>query len=159
MAELKFDPKKGIWAEEIETVEKLTRDFFGKREKNIVRLMPEEAMYLMLFRRFLLTDNKGNDIDFNTLASYFIKKEPRLFISYNAYRDWRDRGLVVRRYMSSMQGKHSKKNFKKYPSEKLKKIKIKATAYWYPDSMFSILDNEDDGKELFEKHWLGQYGV
>ena len=49
MLELKFDPKKGVFAEEVETAEKLTRDFFGDREKNKVFLLPEEAMYLMLF--------------------------------------------------------------------------------------------------------------
>ncbi|MEE9323378.1 MAG: tRNA-intron lyase, partial [Candidatus Aenigmarchaeota archaeon] len=159
MLELKFDPKKGIWAEEIETVEKLTRDFFGDREKNKLPLLPEEAMYLLLFRNAVVLDSKGKEMNFNKLAKHFIKKEPRLFIRYNAYRDWRDRGLVIRRFRLNIQGKHSKKTYKKYPSQKFKPDKIKAKAYWYPDSLFSVLDKDKVGKDLFEKYWIGQYGV
>jgi tRNA-intron endonuclease len=159
MLELKFDPKKGIFADEIETVEKLTRDFFGDREKKKVSLLPEEAMYLMLFRNAVILDKKGKEIDFNSLAKNFVREEQRLFIRYNAYRDWRDRGLVIRRFRLNIQGKHSKKNYKKYPSEKAKFKKMKAKAYWYPDSLFSVLDKDEAGRELFEKYWIGQYGV
>jgi tRNA-intron endonuclease len=159
MLELKFDPKKGIVAEETETAEKLTRDFFGDREKGRVSLLPEEAMYLMLFRNAAVLDGKGKEIGFNSLAKHFVGVEPRLFIRYNAYRDWRDRGLVVRRFNENVRGKHSKKTYKKYPSQKLTPEKLKAKAYWYPDSLFSVLDNDDVGRELFEKYWIGQYGV
>ncbi|UCC92062.1 MAG: hypothetical protein JSV39_02260 [Candidatus Aenigmatarchaeota archaeon] len=159
MLELKFDPKKGIFAEEIETVEKLARDFFGDRKKNRISLLPEEAMYLLLFRNAVVLDKKGKEVNFNKLAKHFVKEEPRLFIRYNAYRDWRDRGLVIRRFLRNIQGKHSKKTYKKYPSQKFKPDKIKAKVYWYPDSLFSVMDKDKPGKELFEKYWIGQYGV
>lgn len=157
--ELRYGKEKGVFAEEASTAEKLTRDFFGTRVKDVVYLLPEEAMYLMLFRRAALLDVKGKEMDVNELARDYIEKEPRLFIRHNAYRDWRDRGLVVRRFMKSMKGKHSKKTYKKYPAEKAGKVKAAATAYWYPDSLFSILDNDSVGKELFDKYWLGQYGI
>jgi len=159
MLELKLDGKRGIWAGEAETVERLANDFFGDREKGELVLLPEEALYLMLFRNAVVRDQEGKEMDFNTVASHFIKKEPRLFIRYNAYRDWRDRGLVIRRYRLNIQGKHSKKTYKKYPAQKLEAEGIKAKAYWYPDSLFSVLDNEDEGRKLFDKYWLGQYGV
>jgi tRNA-intron endonuclease len=159
MIELKFDGKKGIWASEAEAVEKLASDFFGDRESGEIVLMPEEALYLMLFRNAVVRDNDGKEMGFNELASHFVKKEPRLFIRYNAYRDWRDRGLVVRRYRLNIHGKHSKKTYKKYPAQKFESAKIDAKAYWYPDSLFSVLDNEDAGMEIFNKYWLGQYGV
>ncbi|NIO21295.1 MAG: tRNA-intron lyase [Candidatus Aenigmarchaeota archaeon] len=159
MLELKFDPRKGIWAEEAEIVGKLTNDFFGNQKGGKISLLPEEAMYLIMFRNAVVLDKRGKEIDFNSLAKHFIGKEPRLFIRYNAYRDWRDRGLVVRRFNENVQGKHSKKTYKKYPSQKLKPEKLKAKAYWYPDSLFSILDNDKVGKELFDKYWIGQYGV
>lgn len=159
MLELKFDLKKGIFADETETVEKLARDFFGDREKNKLSLLPEEAMYLLLFRNAVVLDGRGKEMNFNKLARHFIKKEPRLFIRYNAYRDWRDRGLVIRRFRLNIQGKHSKKTYKKYPSQKFKFGKIKAKAYWYHDSLFSVLDKDKAGKDLFEKYWIGQYGV
>lgn len=159
MLELKFEQKKGIFAEDTETVERLVRDFFGDREKNRIVLLPEEAMYLMMFRNARVLDKKGKEIDFNSLTRHFIKNEPRLFIRYNAYRDWRDRGLVIRRFRVNIQGKHSKKVYKKYPSQKFKTGKLKAKAYWYPDSLFSVLDNDEIGRDIFEKYWLGQYGV
>lgn len=159
MLELKFDPKRGIWAEALETVEKLAGDFFGDREKGEITLLPEEAMYLMLFRNAAVKDAEGNDMSFNELTRHFIKKEPRLFIRYNAYRDWRDRGLVIRRFRLNIQGKHSKKTYKKYPAQKFEAEKIEAKTYWYPDSLFSVLDNEEAGRQIFEKYWLGQYGV
>ena len=159
MFELKFDPKRGIWASEPETVEKLANDFFGDREKEAITLLPEEALYLMLFRNAVTRDSDGNEMDFNALARHFIMKEPRLFIRYNAYRDWRDRGLVIRRFRLNIQGKHSKKTYKKYPAQKFSGEGIKAKTYWYPDSLFSVLDNEEAGREIFNKYWLGQYGV
>jgi tRNA-intron endonuclease len=159
MLELKFDPEKGIWAEAEETVEKLAGDFFGDREKNEIVLLPEEAMYLMLFRNASIKDAEGKEMGFNELASHFIRKEPRLFIRYNAYRDWRDRGLVIRRFRLNIQGKHSKKTYKKYPAQKMEAENVEAKTYWYPDSLFSVLDNEEAGKKLFDSYWLGQYGV
>ncbi len=159
MLELKFDPKKGIFADEIETVEKLARDFFGDRKKNRISLLPEEAMYLLLFRNAVVLDKKGKEVGFNKLAKHFVKEEPRLFIRYNAYRDWRDRGLVIRRFIRNIQGKHSKKTYKKYPSKKLRPDNVRAKVYWYPDSLFSVMDRDKPGKELFEKYWIGQYGV
>jgi tRNA-intron endonuclease len=159
MLELKFDPKRGIWADADESVEKLASDFFGDREKGEISLLPEEAMYLLLFRNASIRNSEGKGMGFNELASHFIKKEPRLFIRYNAYRDWRDRGLVIRRYRLNIQGKHSKQTYKKYPAQKMEAEKFKAKAYWYPDSLFSVLDNEEAGKTIFDKYWLGQYGV
>jgi tRNA-intron endonuclease len=159
MLELKFDPERGIWAEEPETFEKLKKDFFGDVSDKKIFLMPEEAMYLMSFRNAKILDNKGKEISFNDLASHFIEKEPRLFIRYNAYRDWRDRGLIIRRFNKNVQGKHSKKTVKKYPFRKFKPEKLDVRMFWYPDSLFSILDNDIVGKDLFEKYWIGQYGV
>lgn len=159
MLELKFDRKSGICADAPETVEKIANDFFGDREKGKVMLLPEEAMYLMLFRNAVIRDEDGKEMDFNELTRHFIKHEPRLFIRYNAYRDWRDRGLVIRRFRLNIQGKHSKKTYKKYPAQKLEVEKMKAKAYWYPDSLFSVLDNDEEGRKIFDKYWLGQYGV
>ena len=158
MLELRFDAGK-IAATDPETVGKLASEFFGDRDGETITLMPEETMYLMLFRNATLRDADGKEMGFNSLAKHFVKDEPRLFIRYNAYRDWRDRGLVVRRYRPSIHGKHSKKNYKKYPAQKFEPAAISAKAYWYSDSLFSVLDNEEAGLDIFNKFWLGQYGV
>ncbi len=154
--ELIFDPKKGVYGEG-EALDKLRNDYFGDVKDGKIFLMPVEALYLMNFRGFSVIDKKGKVMSFNEIASFFMKNEKRLLIRYNAYRDWRDRGLIIRRFNPAAKGKHKKKNLKKYPSGKIKKMKINTSALWYRSSSFSII--EKGGKELFEKYWFGQYGI
>jgi len=159
MLELKFDPKKGVYAEETETLERLKKDFFGDIIDKKIYLSPEEVLYLVSFRNAVVLDGNGKEMDFHELSSCFIQNEPRLLIRFNAYRDWRDRGLIIRKYNPSVRGKHSKKTYKKYPSEKLKMEKLKTNAVWHADSMFSIVEDEATGRKIFEDYWFGQYGV
>lgn len=158
MMEIHFDPKKGIWAEDDETTEKLRKNCFGTYEKgNMIWLKIEEALYLMAFQNTTCWMGKGR-IGFNELASYFAKDGKRLFIRYNAYRDWRDRGLVVRRAEEAGKVKRKVK-WKGYPDGQLKQKKIKAVVHWYQDSLFSVLEDEGLGKQLFNDHWFGQFGI
>ncbi len=159
MMEMRLDPKKGIIVEEEETLERLSKDFFGDAECIGISLTPEEAMYIIAFRNGVVLDQKGKELTINQLASHFLKDNPRLFIRYVAYRDWRDRGLIIRRMNENVQGKHEKKNYKKYPSQSIKYPKVKSKAYWHSDSLFSILDDDSEGRKMFEDYWLGQYGV
>ncbi len=157
MLKLIWDPEKGIWAEDEESLEKLRKNFFGYEKDGKIFLEPEEALYLINFQNAVC--KRGNEtISFDDLASFYIKKEPRLIIRYNAYRDWRDRGLIVR-FAKEIKGKYSKKPFKKYPSKKLKVEKIKCNAYWYSGSLFSIIEDANIGKKLFNDYWIGQFGI
>ncbi len=154
--EIKFDPKKGIWADEPESFEKLRRNWFGKKVKGgIILLEPEEALYAINLHNASCLEG-GKDIGFNGLAKHFMKGVPRLFIRYNAYRDWRDRGLVIRN-VEKARGK-ARKSAKKYPVRPVKSCKLKVKAMWYPDSMFSV-SHDEEGKGLFERQWMGQFGV
>ncbi len=160
MLEMKMDAKGRIMVTEEESLEKLTKDFFGDQKGKGIVLTPEEAMYLIAFRNGVVLDKKGNEVSFNKLASMALKDNPRLFTRYNAYRDWRDRGLIIRRMNENVRGKHEKKNYKKYPSKVgMKYDRVESEAYWHPDSMFSVLDDGSEGRKLFEDYWLGQYGV
>ncbi len=154
--QLMFDPKKGIWAEDPETVERLTKNFFGTEKAGKLWLDIEEALYLIKFQGAVCLF-EGKPLSFNQLATHFMDKEPRLFIKYNAYRDWRDRGLILKRVFK-LRGKTTKA-YKKYPSRPLPPKRITATALWYPDSFFSIIDQKEIGKQLFSEGWFGQYGI
>jgi tRNA-intron endonuclease len=163
MLELKFDLKKGIWAEEDETVEKLEKNYFGEVEKGAkgkktVRLEIEEALFLINFQNATCIGPGKEQVSFNELASAYVDKEPRLFVRYNAYRDWRDRGLVAKRMLKIRKGQ-GKKGWKRYPAKDLKLSKLKTHAIWYDDSMFSIIEDEKVGKQLFEQNWIGQLGI
>ncbi|MFQ5647926.1 MAG: tRNA-intron lyase [Candidatus Aenigmatarchaeota archaeon] len=156
MFEIRFDPRKGIWAEEPEAVEKLIRNWFGELEKGKGRvwLEPEEAMYLMAFQKAQCFMGE-KEIGFNELAVHYIDKVPRLLIRYSAYRDWRDRGLIAKNF-KEIKGRAAK-GHKKYPARALKMRNLKLQALWYPRSMFAVV--EKGGRELFEGHWFGQFGV
>lgn len=156
MLELEYTPRKGVWAEEPSSLEKLHRSFFGElKEKGKLFLEPEEALYALAFQNGVCKQGKKT-LSFNDLAAIFLKDNPRLFIRYNCLRDWRDRGLVVKPYKKK---RGSVKRGKPYPGKKLKTKKLKAEVLWYPDSMFSVLGDKKLGKELFENYWFGQYGV
>ena len=158
MIELRFDPKKGIWCEDEESLDKLEKNHFGEKKGKKIELEIEEALFLINFQNATCTDSNGKAIGFNELAGSFVEKEPGLFIRYNAYRDWRDRGLVAKRMVGIKKGQ-GKKGWKRYPSKDTKIEKIKATASWYSDSMYSVLEDEAVGRKLFEERWIGQLGI
>jgi tRNA-intron endonuclease len=151
MMEIIFD-NGTIWVEDSESVEKLKNDYFGEERSGKIFLTPEEALYLIKFRNGFI-----KNMCFTDLLSFFAKNDPKIFIKYNAYRDWRDRGLIIRRFSKVVKGKHEKKTYKEYPVKKLKLENLDLKAVWYPDSLFSLV--EEGGKELFEKYWFGQYGI
>ncbi len=156
MIELKWDPKVGIWTDTDEGIQKLHQNYFGELGRRKVLLSPEEALYAINFLNAICTRD-GNTVSFSDLVSYYSKQDPRILIRYNAYRDWRDRGLVVRNLEAKKQ-KHKIKA-KKYPSEKFSIIKYKVKAVWYRESLFSVLEDTRTASELFNNYWFGQYGV
>jgi tRNA-intron endonuclease len=165
---LKWDPKKGIWCEEEDGMEKLKKNFFGEFREGKVFLSPEEALYVMTFLNGTCYIHE-QPACFNEIASYYVGKNPRLMIDYNAYRDWRDRGLILKksgeisdgRRQESPSGQHPKhaKGEKRYPSHSLRMEALHSQAHWYPDSLFSVVDDEKAGQILFSAHWFGQLGV
>jgi tRNA-intron endonuclease len=159
MFELKWDPKVGIWTETDEGIQKLHQNFFGVLGKGKVFLYPEEALYAMNFLNATCVRG-GERVGFNDVASHYIKEDPRLFIKYNAYRDWRDRGLVTRRIESSdVHVDKTKHAFRKYPSKEFRHAKYKVKAFWYSEALFSIIEDQTAASELFNQYWFGQYGV
>ncbi|MBL7206127.1 MAG: tRNA-intron lyase [Candidatus Aenigmarchaeota archaeon] len=155
MLQLKWNGSE-IWAEDPETIGKIRQNFFGEHKNARVFLNIEEALYLLQFQN-AECERDGKKIGFNDLASAYAKAEPRLFIRYNAFRDWRDRGLVAKRF-DKIQGLGAE-TAKKYPSQKMQIKKINAKIVWYPGSLFSILEDEKLGKELFNTYWFGQFGI
>lgn len=155
MIAMHFSPGKGIWVEEEEGVERLRKNFFGEFKKGKVFLKIEEALYLIAFQNAYCYRD-GERVEFSKLASHFPEKN--LFIRYNAYRDWRDRGLIIERFQE-IKRKKSQKSLKKYPSKKLVKKKLKVSAFWYPEDLHAVIEDEKVGKELFEAYWIGQFGV
>ena len=160
MITLNFSPEIGVWCEDAESLEKVKSNFFGVEKNGKLVLDPEEALYIITFQNGVVKNTgTGDEMSFNQVASFFIKEDPRLIVKYNVYRDWRDRGLILKRTDKVEKRGDKTGGYKKYPTKKLQIPDIKARMYWYRDSMFSILEPEEAGKELFEKFWIGQLGV
>jgi len=155
--ELLYDPKKGLWAEEPSSVERLHRSHFGRIEKGKIFLRPEEGLYVMSMMNGTCCFG-DRVLSFNELAGKFVSDE-RLFLRYNAYRDWRDRGIILKRTEDITNTKKGSKNLKRYPSGKIRKEKIESPVSWYPRSMFSVMEDNAVGKFLFDEYWFGQFGV
>ena len=149
---LNFDPQIGVWCEDPESLEKLRSNFFGTEKGGRLVMDPEEALYILIFQNGVVKQG-DRQLGFNHLASFFVKEDPRLIIKYNVYRDWRDRGLILKR-LDKVDKQGSKSGgYKKYPAKQVELPRMKGKLFWYRDSMFSIMESEGVGKELFEKIW------
>jgi tRNA-intron endonuclease len=158
---LKWDPKIGVWCEEEDGMEKLRKNFFGDFREGKVFLSPEEALYVITFLNGMCYIHE-QPAGFNEIASYYVARNPRLMIDYNAYRDWRDRGLILKKSGEIPSPKHEGKKPKgerRYPSKGLRQESLGSQAHWYPESLFSVVDDEKAGQILFNSHWFGQLGV
>ncbi len=136
-------------------VPKLKESFIGEFKEGKIFLKPEEALYLMDMRKWICME--GNKvIDFNELASKFLKEQPKLFARYNTYRDWKDRGLFIKFFKKVRFGKLEKV---KYPSTQMKFPKIDAEAGYFPFDMISVIEKGRKYFKLFADFWFGQLGV
>ena len=156
MLELVCDGKT-IWAQDPETVEKLEKNFFGAKQGPRILLRPEEALYIITFQNGVCKDVSESILTFSQLCQAF-GGDKRLFIKYSSYRDWRDRGLVLARTEDTDLKPRKSQGFRKYPSKELK-AREPVEVEWQPGSLFGVVEDNTAGKALFEKYWLGQYGV
>lgn len=153
MIELKSEHGR-IWCEDPDSAEKLRKNHFGQQKDGKILLFPEEAMYLVNFQNARID---GID-SFSQLCTQLAKNNHRLFVKYNAYRDWRDRGLVVLP-IEAADRRGRQTGMKKYPQKSLETRQLKAKALWFTSSKFGIIEDRAIGKELFEGYWIGQLGV
>ena len=157
MIEIRFDPKKGIWAEN-EDADRLRNNSFGRQEKDKLWLMPEEALYILDLMNGRAVRGK-KQAGFEDIVSAYAAKDPRILLKYNAYRDWRDRGLIVKRVDDGIKGSSNRAgHVKKYPSKDMKVAKGKGKILWDDDSAMGIY-TAADARTLYSDWWLGQIGV
>jgi tRNA-intron endonuclease, archaea type len=115
----------------------------------------EEALYLLDVRNASCT-MKGKKITFSDLAARFWDSE-KFMARYFTYKDWRDRGLVA----ISTKQKYAVPNqtpVKKYPASSLRLGGKKLSGVFFKTDLMSVINDENAGKELYEKLWFGQYG-
>ncbi|MEK6981703.1 MAG: tRNA-intron lyase [Candidatus Micrarchaeota archaeon] len=148
---------KELFVKEPSEVSSLSNGYYGYMEKGIIRLTIEEALYIMDIRNGKCFDTFGNTFTFNDLILEFIEK-PKLLARYLTYKDWRDKGLILRD-MTEAQGNYGRHAKKKYKTQKLKMDGYSMVAVFFPDDLLSLIDDAITGKELYERYWIGQFGT
>jgi tRNA-intron lyase len=153
---LEFDPKhKRVIVSEPESVSSLVNGYYGHMHKGIISLFPEEALYLMDIRNARCHDMAGNEYKFNDIAAAFESRKQ--MARYFTYKDWRDRGMIARQ-VSEICEKFGRNSMKKYPGGKFEMNRFAMQGRFYPDDLWTVIDEEFIGKELYDSQWFGQFG-
>ncbi|OIO27029.1 hypothetical protein AUJ14_00535, partial [Candidatus Micrarchaeota archaeon CG1_02_55_22] len=145
--------------EDAASVQSLYKGFFGtpfKGKGDKLELSPEEALYLMDVRNASCKKG-GKEQSFNALAKQF-KDRKKFLARYFCMRDWRDRGLVARP-VSEASGSYGRAPSVKYPSTDYKSPRVKAKALFFPDDLFAVIDEPEEGAKLYDEEWFGQYAT
>ena len=138
-----------------DAIQLLKEKHYGELKNGKLFLQPEEALYLMEIRNWRCFSGV-EELEFSKLSSLFLKSNRKLFVRYNTYRDWRDRGLFIRNFES---GKYGKLEKVIYPSKNVQYPKLDLTLKFFPFDLISIIDEGKKFFHLFKDFWLGQLGV
>ncbi len=148
-----------IIVKDLISVQALDRGFFGterKGHKTHLVLMPEEALYLMDVRN--ATCSSGHKpATYNQVAALGLE-QPKFLARLNGYKDWRDRGIIARSAKEA-KGSYGQSPVIKYPSGEWTGKFVDSKALFFSDDLMAIIDNNEEGLELYEKQWFGQYGT
>lgn len=157
MIKLELDRKKRlVTVSEPSNVTALHNGFYGLMKKGVLSLSPEEALYIMDIRNGKCYDEAGNTHGYNDLCFAFMKD--KLLARYLTYKDWRDKGLILRDVREA-EGNYGRSSVKKYAKSKFSLLSFVFEGVFFPDDLLTTVDDETVGKELYEQHWLGQFGT
>ena len=156
--QLIFDRKeRTIFVEDPSTKDILRTSYFGNIVKGRLILRPEEALYVIDVRKAACKDVEGNEIRFNNLAEAF--DSDKLMARYFTYKDWRDRGLVIRYESDKTMPGTRPQHIKKYNSSDLKLKGHKLSGVFYPGDMITVIDDPENAGAIYKEQWFGQYGT
>jgi tRNA-intron lyase len=158
MIKLELDRKaKKVRVKEPSDVSSLQNGFYGSMKKGIITLSAEEALYIMDIRNGKCFDEAGNTYTFNELVVYFLKQK-KLLARYLTYKDWRDKGLILRD-VNEAKGDYGRSSAQKYTKAKFKPDAYSFEGVFFKDDLLTVLDDEIIGRELYERYWIGQFGT
>lgn len=159
--EITYDKQKGaILSKDQSTIDTLKSGSIGTFANGILKLEPEEALYVIDVRKAVCKSSDGNkEMSFNELAFYFSKRR-KFMARYFTYKDWRDRGLMIRNPKEEhVAPKNIQIQIKKYPSSSIDISKYSMEGVFFEDDLTSVVDDPESGKGIYEQYWLGQYGT
>lgn len=137
------------------SIDILRRGYFGELKKSQIILSPEEALYLIDVRNAECMRG-GMHLSFTEVAKRFWKV-PKFTARYFTYKDWRDRGLIIKP-PSHKTGESNRMQVKEYPRSELKMHGYSFSGIFFKSDLITIIDGGSKAKEIYEDFWIGQYG-
>ncbi len=154
---LEIVEKRKVVVRDQSTKDVLRKGHFGEpKQGGILELIPEEALYLIDVRGAECSEN-GRVLHFNQVAERFGAKG-KLMARYFTYKDWRDRGLVIK-YPDSVTAQNARVPSKRYPSSTPRLRDYSLHGLFFPADLLTIVDDPVAGREIYVDHWFGQYGT
>lgn len=158
MIKIEFNSKKKqITIADPSSVSSLSNGHYGEMKKGVITLSPEEALYIVDIRNGQIFDENNKEITFNELCLAFTKNK-KLIARYLTYKDWRDKGLVIRP-IEEARGNYGRSNIIEYKEGKFESDTQNVSGLFFKDDLISVVDEMEKGKELYEKNWIGQFGT
>jgi tRNA-intron endonuclease len=88
--------EKGVRISEKSSIDELSQRGYGTAENEVFALAFYEALYLLDKDLLEVKDEKGKEMDFQSLLQRYEKVNENAWVNYLVYRDLRSRGYVVR---------------------------------------------------------------
>jgi tRNA-intron endonuclease len=88
--------EKGVEISKQTSIDSLSQRGYGTAENDLLTLAFYEALYLLDKELLEVKDEKGREVDFQSLLQSYEKTDANAWVNYLVYRDLRSRGYVVR---------------------------------------------------------------
>ncbi len=157
---INFDRKHSVlYVVDQSTKDLLKKSYFGTAEGDRLVLTPEEALYLIDVRNASCISQPDEvKFTYNDIASEFSNNK-KFVARYITYKDWRDRGLIIKEPEGETGDGSKTQHMKQYKSAPLKLKSYKLEGIFFPADLTTIIDNVETGSEIYEEMWFGQYGT
>jgi tRNA-intron endonuclease len=153
MIQIRYSKNK-FFVEDQSSIDILRKGSFGNLAAHVLVLHPEEVLYLMDVRNAECV-SAGAPISFNGIASRFWKSK-KFTARYFTYKDWRDRGLMIKRPFKFRCEESAPS--KEYPRSSIKLPKLKMNGTFFKSDLITVVSEREAGKKIYEDLWFGQYG-
>lgn len=157
---INFDRKQNTpYVTDQSTKDILGKSYFGTADGDRLVLTPEEALYLIDVRNAsCVSQPDETKLTFNDIASEFSSNK-KFIARYVTYKDWRDRGLIIKEPDGETGDGSKAQHMKQYKSTSLKLRPYKLEGVFFPADLTTIIDDTETGNEIYEELWFGQYGT
>ncbi|MEM3372833.1 MAG: tRNA-intron lyase [Candidatus Anstonellales archaeon] len=148
---------KTFYSDDPYTISVLRRAYYGKIQKSVLYLDLIEVFYLTEMRNLIVKDDTSlSELTVNELL-YLASNIRHFFTLYYAYRDWRERGLIIN--FSKCFETENKQIQVEYPTaNEIILPKNKIQGFFFIHDAMTICEQNDVSEYLYSNYWFGQLG-